>query len=103
MGSIESSLAKMNSQTVDIKKTRKDVLGISEKFIQFIDKKKRVTEYRYASDKISEMYTYFVHSMSDEFTLCVKDGIIYAIMVGSYLPVYSEQIRMGAFGYKVKK
>ena len=102
MGSVESKLAKMNGQTVDIKKTRKDVLGVSEKYIQFIDKKKRITEYKYASDKITEMYNYFAYHMPEEFTLCVKDDIIYAIMVGSYLPVYSDSITMGVFGYKVK-
>lgn len=102
MGAVESSMAKMKGQTVNIKKTRKDVLGVSEKYIQFIDKKKRVTEYRYAPDKISEMYDFFARNMPTEFTLCVKDGTIYAIMVGSYLPVFSDKIANGVFGYKVK-
>ena len=69
---------------------------------QYEAPKKRITEYKYASDKISEMYDFFAHNMPTEFTLCVKDGTIYAIMVGSYLPVYSDSITMGVFGYKVK-
>lgn len=102
MGTVESRLAKINSQTVDIKKTRRDVLGITDKYIQFIDKKKRVKEYKYAPDIINEMYNFFVNSMPEKFTLCVKNGTIFAVIVGNYLPVCSKKITTGVFGYKVK-
>ena len=62
-----------------------------------------MTTYYYASDKINELYDFFVHHLTDEFTLCVRDHIIYAVIVDKKLKVFSDEIKMGKFGYDFKE